>query len=94
MKPRYDYFYFKEHLFLVSELLRENLYEFGKFVRESGDAPYFTLANLKKIAKQMLEALAFVHTLGLIHCDVKVRFCLSFRTAFRSRLEGRMCEGK
>jgi dual specificity tyrosine-phosphorylation-regulated kinase 2/3/4 len=68
----YDFFYFKEHLFIVSELLRENLYEFGKFVRESGDAPYFTLRNLKKIAIQMLEALNFVHKLGLIHCDVKV----------------------
>ena len=67
----YDFFYYKEHLFLVAELLRENLYEFGKFVRESGDAPYFTLPNLKKVARQILEALDFVHRLGLIHCDVK-----------------------
>lgn len=67
----YDYFYFKEHLFIVSELLRENLYEFGKYIRESGDEPYFTLSNLKKITRQCLEALAFVHELGLIHCDVK-----------------------
>jgi serine/threonine protein kinase len=67
----YDFFYYREHLFLVAELLRENLYEFGKFVRESGDAPYFTLSNLKKIGRQILEALDFVHGLGLIHCDVK-----------------------
>jgi serine/threonine protein kinase len=64
-------------LFLVSELLRENLYEFGKFVRESGDAPYFTLSNLKKIGRSILEALSFVHGLGLIHCDVKVWHCVS-----------------
>ena len=38
----------------MSELLRENLYEFGKFIRESGDEPYFTLPNLKKIARQCL----------------------------------------
>ena len=56
----YDFFYFKEHLFIVSELLRENLYEFGKFIREAGDEPYFTLPNLKKIARQILEALDFV----------------------------------
>ena len=29
----YDYFYFKEHLFIVTELLRDNLYEFSKFNR-------------------------------------------------------------
>jgi len=75
---RYDFFYYKEHLFLVSELLRENLYEFGKFVRESGDAPYFTLSNLKKIGRSILEALDFVHNLGLIHCDVKVWACSLF----------------
>lgn len=75
---RYDFFYYKEHLFLVSELLRENLYEFGKFVRESGDAPYFTLSNLKKIGRSILEALDFVHNLGLIHCDVKVVACSAY----------------
>ena len=71
VESRYDFFYYKEHLFIVSELLRENLYEFGKFIRESEDEPYFTLPNLKKIARQVLEALAFVHSLGIIHCDVK-----------------------
>jgi len=67
----YDFFYYKEHLFIVSELLRENLYEFGKFIREAEERPYFHLPNLKKIARQMLSALGFVHGLGLIHCDVK-----------------------
>jgi len=67
----YDFFYYKEHLFIVSELLRENLYEFGKYIRESGDDAYFTLSNLRKITSQCLEALDFIHTLGLIHCDVK-----------------------
>jgi serine/threonine protein kinase len=46
-------------------------------VRESGDAPYFTLSNLKKISRSILEALSFVHGLGLIHCDVKVWHCVS-----------------
>ncbi len=48
-----DYFYFKEHLFLVCELLRANLYEFQKYNRESGDAPYFTNARIHRIAHQV-----------------------------------------
>lgn len=38
-----DFFYYKEHLIIVSELLRNNLYEFGRYVRESGQEPYFTI---------------------------------------------------
>jgi hypothetical protein len=67
----YDFFYHKEHLFLVSELLRENLYEFQRFLLESGQPSYFTIPRLKKIMKQVLEALHFIHGLNLIHCDVK-----------------------
>ena len=66
-----DFFYAKERLFLVTELLRENLYEFGKAITESNQLPYFVLPRLKLIAKQVLEALAYVHSLGLIHCDIK-----------------------
>mmetsp|Transcript_126574 Transcript_126574/g.269975 ORF Transcript_126574/g.269975 Transcript_126574/m.269975 type:complete len:771 (-) Transcript_126574:151-2463(-) len=67
----YDYFYHKEHLIIVTELLRDNLYEFSKFNRESGDEPYFTLGRLQKISKQVLTALDYVHSLRLIHCDLK-----------------------
>ncbi|RYG68302.1 hypothetical protein EON64_05495 [archaeon] len=66
-----DYFYFKEHLFIVSELLKENLYDFGRYVRENQLDPYYTVPRLKKIAFQVLSALDFVHKLKLIHCDVK-----------------------
>ncbi len=48
-----DYFYCREHLFIVSELLRENLYEFGKAMREAGQPSYFTLPRLKKIMKEV-----------------------------------------
>ncbi|KAJ1482515.1 kinase domain protein [Baffinella frigidus] len=67
----YDYFYFKEHLFIVTELLRDNLYEFSKFNRESGAESYFTMARLQKITTECLVGLKFVHSLGLIHCDLK-----------------------
>jgi serine/threonine protein kinase len=43
----YDYFYYKEHLFIVCELLRANLYEFQKYNKESGDEPYFTLPRVQ-----------------------------------------------
>jgi hypothetical protein len=66
-----DFFYYKEHLFIVSELLRENLYEFGRYVRETGLEPYYTIPRLKKIMKQIMEALDFIHGLKLIHCDIK-----------------------
>lgn len=48
-----DYFYYREHLIIVSELLKENLYEFGKYVRDSQLEPYFTVPRLKKISKQV-----------------------------------------
>nr|XP_043633999.1 serine/threonine-protein kinase ppk15-like [Erigeron canadensis] len=67
----YDYFYFHEHLIIVSELLRANLYEFQKFNRESGGEPYFTLTRLQVIMRQCLEALDYLHDLGIIHCDLK-----------------------
>merc|ERR1740122_260395 len=66
-----DYFYHKEHLIIVTELLRDNLYEFSKFNRECNDDPYFTLGRLQKISKQVLTALEYVHRLRLIHCDLK-----------------------
>ncbi|CAF1933525.1 hypothetical protein HID58_067929 [Brassica napus] len=67
----YDYFYFREHLLIVCELLKANLYEFQKFNRESGGEVYFTMPRLQSITIQCLEALNFLHGLGLIHCDLK-----------------------
>ncbi|KAF6168629.1 hypothetical protein GIB67_005241 [Kingdonia uniflora] len=67
----YDYFYYREHLLIVCELLKANLYEFHKFNRESGGEVYFTMPRLQSITIQCLEALQFLHCLGLIHCDLK-----------------------
>lgn len=67
----YDHFYHKEHLIIVTELLRDNLYEFSKYNRESGGDPYFTIGRLQKVSKQILTALEYVHSLRLIHCDLK-----------------------
>ncbi|KAL8161029.1 hypothetical protein V2J09_012518 [Rumex salicifolius] len=67
----YDYFYHQEHLFIVCELLRANLYEFQKYNLESDGEPYFTVQRLQVITRQCLEALEFLHGLGIIHCDLK-----------------------
>lgn len=49
-----DYFYYHEHLVLVTELLLENLYEWQSFVATSAEeSTYFTLPVVQKIAKQV-----------------------------------------
>ena len=65
----YDYFYYREHVFIATEKLGLNLYE--QYRRRSGAEPYFTVARLKRVAVQCLTALSFVHGIGLIHCDLK-----------------------
>ena len=55
----------------MCELLRDNLYEFSRYNRESAGEPYFTMPRLRRIAKQCLDALVFTHKLDLIHCDLK-----------------------
>jgi len=67
----WDYFYHREHLFIVCELLRDNLYEVSRYLKESGDPPYFTMPRIWSIAQQCLKGLLFTHRLGLIHCDLK-----------------------
>jgi len=66
-----SYFYHREHLVIVTELLRQNLYEFGKSILESRGPLYFTRLRLSHITRQCLIALRFVHGLGLVHCDIK-----------------------
>ena len=48
----HDFFYYKEHLFIVCELLRDNLYEFYVYNRDSGDELYFNLPRLQKVTQQ------------------------------------------
>lgn len=65
------FFYHREHLIIVTELLRQNLFEFGKFIIDSDEEPYFTMPRLSYLTRQILVALNFVHGLGLVHSDVK-----------------------
>jgi len=47
------FLWLQEHLILVCELLRANLYEFQKYQRENGDDPYFTPPRIQRIAIQV-----------------------------------------
>ena len=42
----YDYFYHKEHLFIVTELLKDNLYEYQKFCKENNKPKYYSIGRL------------------------------------------------
>ena len=43
----------QEHLILVTELLRANLFEFQRFTQASGETPYFTPARVRLVARQV-----------------------------------------
>jgi len=66
-----DYFYHKEHLIIVTELLHENLYEFSRLNREGREKPYFTLGRVQRVARQLLVAVEYLHSLALVHADLK-----------------------
>ena len=65
------FFYYREHLIIVTELLRQNLFEFGKFIVDNDEEDYFTIPRLAYVTRQALVALRFVHNLGLVHSDIK-----------------------
>ena len=59
-----DYFYYKEHLLIVTELLRDSIFNFYRYLRDAspeGHGAYFTLDTLRTLAAQLLSALAFMH---------------------------------
>jgi len=66
-----DFFYFQEHLFIVTELLKDNLYDFQKFLFRRGLPAFFTPPRVRSVARQILAALSFVHGVGILHCDLK-----------------------
>ena len=67
------FFYHKEHLFLVTELLKENLFDFASYLssQQPPAPPYFNLPRLQHIARQVLTTLDFIHSVGILHCDLK-----------------------
>ncbi|SBS88910.1 serine/threonine protein kinase (SRPK2) [Plasmodium malariae] len=62
----YDYFYFKEHLVIVTEYMQSDLYNY--FIKKG---KLGTLGQLQILAKNLLDGLAYIHSKNLIHCDLK-----------------------
>lgn len=82
----HDYFYHREHLFIVFELLRANLYEVQRrdvdeiisaqdpaiSDASSSSNTYFNLDRIRSVATQVLSALVFLHDkCNVIHADLK-----------------------
>lgn len=65
-----DFFYLNSGLFLVEELLHDNLYEVMETFKGTS-CRYFDETNIRLVATQVLEALLSVHDRGIIHCDIK-----------------------
>jgi len=63
----YDYFFYKKHLCIVFELLKENLYQ----LLQQNHLQGISLNSINFIIKQLLEAVEQVHKIGIIHCDIK-----------------------
>uniref|UniRef100_A0A3B0NK14 Serine/threonine protein kinase, putative n=1 Tax=Theileria annulata TaxID=5874 RepID=A0A3B0NK14_THEAN len=74
-----DSFLYSGAVFLVLELLGENLFEATKDFYVSSFKDFFThsrpkrwnLNQLKHISRDVLKALNFIHGLGIINCDLK-----------------------
>jgi len=64
-------FYYRETLFIVYELLRDNLYHIYKYIEECALPKYFTAERLREVSRQCLQTLAVLHAHDVIHCDLK-----------------------
>lgn len=62
-----DSFEFKGHLCLVFELLSANLFEIINDNQNQG----LQVKDVKVIVRQIVQALQFMHSLKMIHCDIK-----------------------
>ena len=67
-----DFFYYREHLMIVTERLNSNLLQHYMHLNAEGSrAAYYNAPTLRVLSAQMLDALDFLHSIGVTHCDVK-----------------------
>lgn len=59
----------QEHLFIVTELLRANLYEFQKYNQESGDEVYFSLPRIQVYATVLWSNYSLLLSYGLVNSN-------------------------
>ncbi|TIA96521.1 hypothetical protein E3P94_03251 [Wallemia ichthyophaga] len=62
-----DWFDFKNHICIVSDLLSESVYDFLK----SNKFTPFPATHIQEISYQLLKSVAYLHTLKLVHTDLK-----------------------
>lgn len=68
----YEIFEDDEHVYIVMELINGSEL-FDRIV----DKGYYTEKNTVHIVKQILSAVAYLHSMGIAHRDLKVRLALS-----------------
>ena len=64
-----DYFVYKNHVCMVFSLLPQSLFDYF----EANQFVPFSLKHVQSFSRQILTSVAFLHGLGYIHTDIKVR---------------------
>jgi len=82
-----DQFLFRSHLCFVFELLSINLYELLKQNQYRG----LSLNLIRILLDQCLDALEALATVGVIHCDLKVRIIVI--TIIKRSISRTLCNG-
>ena len=67
-----SYCYWREHLVIVTELLHDSLFAlYRKFATSRERLHFFDSRTMATLSSHMLDALAFLHEIGITHADVK-----------------------
>ena len=67
-----DYFYVREHLVIVTEMLNVSLFAHYADLKSRGELQaYYNAQTIGMLSVQILDALAFLHMVGITHSDVK-----------------------
>lgn len=67
-----DYFYFREHLFVVLDLCGDSLFALIKsFATEQERLNCLNANVLASVSRQLSSGLLFLHRNGIVHCDLK-----------------------
>jgi serine/threonine protein kinase len=64
-------FFFREHIFMITELLGQNVRTHYQSLNNVGRIAHYSEPVIKNLCNHVLSAVSFMHSLGVIHCDVK-----------------------
>lgn len=63
----FDHFHFRGHMCIVTEALSINLYSMLEIIKFQG----LSLQLLKSFTREILEGLKYIHSMNVLHCDIK-----------------------